>query len=80
MANKGMRNIILYSYCCTGQNRNRYILTMLWYACTKLKLDSIEHRFLQTGYTLNEGGSMHSAIEKASEHIDISIPPLIGVL
>ena len=26
MVNQGKRNIILYSDCCTGQNRNRYIV------------------------------------------------------
>ena len=70
----------MYSDCCTGQNRNRYMLTMLWYACSKLKLDSIEHKFLQTGHTFNEGDSMHLAIEIASKHIDVYTPTHWGVV
>ena len=80
MFNQGKKNIILYSNCCTGQNRNRYMLTMLWYACSKLNLDSIQHKFLQIGHSFNEGDSMHSAIERASRHIHVYTPTHWGLV
>ena len=45
--------------------------TMLWYAWSKLKLDYIKHKSLQTGHKFNEGDIIHSAIERASKHIDV---------
>lgn len=56
--------VVLYSDNCCGQNKNKYIASMLLYAVTQLNIPSISLKFLVVGHTQNEGDNMHSLIEK----------------
>ena len=58
--------VIMYSDNCTGQNKNRYFVTMLWYALQKFGMLSISQKYLEKGHAFIEGDSMHSAVESAS--------------
>lgn len=73
-ANEGKKSIHLFSDSCGGQNRNKNILSLLWYAWNKLELDEMEHVFFVTGHSFNEGDSMHSCIERAGRNISVYTP------
>ncbi|CAG4919702.1 unnamed protein product [Colias eurytheme] len=57
-------DVIFYSDNCCGQQKNKYILTMYFFAVSKLNIKSITHKFLIRGHTQNEGDTAHSLIEK----------------
>lgn len=63
-----IQEIILYSDCCTGQNRNIYMTVMFLYlvGCLKEKGRDlvIHHTFLIPGHTPIEGDTIHATIEK----------------
>lgn len=63
---QGVKEVVLYSDNCGGQNRNRFVYSMWEYAAFTLKL-KITHRFLERGHTQNEGDSMHAVIENAKK-------------
>lgn len=69
------KHVILYSDSCGGQNKNRYFLTMLWYAKRKFSFQKIEHKFLERGHTQNENDSVHAAVEFNSRHTSIYTTP-----
>ena len=75
-------HVILYSDCCSGQNRNRYMFTALLYAlqeCPNIK--KIEQKFLVSGHTDMEVDSVHSAIDFAQKTVSMySIHDLINVI
>lgn len=58
-------DLIFYSDNCCGQNKNRFVFAMYYFALTKLNINSIQHNFLIRGHTQNEGDTAHSVIEKA---------------
>ena len=62
----------LYSDSCDGQNRNRYLLEMLWFAMNKFKFTEIEHFFIK-GHSKNETvDSVHATIERVKRQLDVS--------
>lgn len=63
--------VVLYSDNCGGQNRNRFFVTMLWYAVQVLQITKIQHTFLEKGHTHNENDSVHSAVEFAGRNIPV---------
>ena len=68
------KKVIMYSDNCTGQNKNRYFLTKLWYAIQKFGMLSICQKHLEKGHTFSEGDSMHSAVESARRNNKIYTP------
>ncbi|CAH1634672.1 unnamed protein product [Spodoptera littoralis] len=70
---RGATEFRFWSDNCPGQNRNRYVYSMYVYAAIKFGI-RITHRFLQKGHTQNEGDSVHSVIERASQTKTIFIP------
>lgn len=57
--------IIFYTDNCGGQQKNRFMISMYLYAISKFQnIKSIQHKFLITGHTQNEGDSVHSIIER----------------
>ncbi|XP_053396810.1 uncharacterized protein LOC128556283 [Mercenaria mercenaria] len=64
---RGKQKFIFFSDNCSSQNKNRYYISMLWYAMKTLKLQSIKHKYLQKGHTQSENDSVHAAIESHSE-------------
>ncbi|CAG9816238.1 unnamed protein product [Phaedon cochleariae] len=69
----GIREFSLYSDNCAGQNRNRFIYSLYFYVSHKYKV-IINHKFLESGHTQNEGDSVHSVIERASKSIPLYTP------
>ena len=71
----GIEKVTLYSDCCAGQNRNRFIPLMFMHVVHNSdSLNSITHRFLESGHSQNEGDSMHSVIEKKIRNEEIYVP------
>lgn len=56
--------VVLYSDNCTGQNKNKYVISLLLNTVLEFDLPSITLNFLTVGHTQNEGDAMHSLIEK----------------
>lgn len=71
---KGVKSIIFYSDNCGGQNRNKFLFSMLSLASTTYQID-ITHRFLEKGHTQNEGDSMHAVIENAKKRQSVLYVP-----
>lgn len=69
-----VKNVILFCDCCGGQNRNRFIASLLVYVNRNFHFDSIEIKFLESGHTQMEVDSMHSAIEGAKRNIPVYSP------
>ena len=65
----------LYSDSCGGQNRNRFFATALLYALNEsTSIESIDHKFLESGHTEMEGDSIHAAVEHAKQNIPVFVP------
>ena len=75
LSQKGKKKLIMYSDNCCAQNKNRYFVTMLWYALQKFRMQSITQKYLEKGHTFNEGDSIHSAVERASKNNRIYTTP-----
>lgn len=71
---QGIKKIIFYSDNCSGQNRNRFVFSMMAFAAIFFKID-ITHRFLEKGHTQNEGDSMHAVIENAKKRQSVLYVP-----
>lgn len=56
--------IIFYSDNCAGQQKNKFMLGLYFYAVRYLGIKSITHKYLVVGHTQNEGDSAHSLIER----------------
>ena len=62
---------MFYSDSCSGQNKNQFYATMLWYALNNFHLSSIEHKYLEKGHNQNENDSIHAAIETSSRFVSV---------
>ena len=68
-------DVVLFSDCCGGQNRNQYLAAAFMYAVENIpNLSTITHKYLQTGHTQMECDSMHSAITFAKKNSPIYTP------
>jgi len=65
------KEVSLYSDTCGGQNRNQNVAALFLYAVQKLDIDVITHNFLESGHSMMECDSMHSAIEKEKRYRDV---------
>lgn len=74
MQKPSVTDIIFYSDCCGGQNRNRFIASLLIYMNNNLKFNSITLKFLESGHTQMEADSIHSTIEKCKRDATIYSP------
>lgn len=63
-SSKPNTDIIFFSDNCCGQQKNKFILSLYYYAVSTLPIKSITHKFLIRGHTQNEADSVHSVIEK----------------
>ena len=73
-ANNGYENVTIYSDGCGAQNRNRFLFTCYLYMVSSSPLQTIKHKYLESGHTQNEGDSMHSVIEKKLRGANIYVP------
>ena len=65
---------MLYSDCCTGQNRNQYLSAGSLHAVRNhATVETIEQNFLESGHTQMECDLMHSAIERAKKGTSIHV-------
>ncbi|KAK4882693.1 hypothetical protein RN001_006012 [Aquatica leii] len=56
--------VIFYCDNCSGQNKNKFMVSVLMNAVLKLRTPSITLNFLTVRHTQTEGDMMHSLIEK----------------
>ena len=69
-AARGEIDIIFYSDNCSGQQKNKFMISLYQYAIRKHpNIKSISHKFLIRGHTQNEGDSAHSTIEREVNRI-----------
>lgn len=61
----------LFSDTCGGQNRNQHVAAILLYTVSNTHIQTIEHKFLESGHSYMECDSMHSAIEHAKKNTDV---------
>lgn len=66
--NKG-KKIVFYCDNCGGQNKNKFIVSLLMYCVMTMNIPSISLKFLTVGHTQNEGDSMHARIENEAQRI-----------
>lgn len=71
---QGVKDIVLFSDNCGGQNRNRFVAFALNFACAHFQLRTITHTFLEKGHTENENDSVHATIERKVRNIEIYSP------
>lgn len=70
-----VQHVILYSDCCSGQNRNQYLAAGLLNIISRNpNIQVIEQKFLESGHTQMECDSMHAAIEHAKKQTSLYIP------
>jgi len=69
--NNEVTEVTLYSDTCGGQNRNQNILALMLFIVQKTHIKKIEHKFMESGHSMMEVDSMHSAIEKSKKHVPI---------
>lgn len=69
-AKAGAKEIISFSDSCSGQNKNRFVYSMIMTASAQLGI-KIKHVFLEPGHTYNDADGVHARIDKASDGIDI---------
>ncbi|XP_041474507.1 uncharacterized protein LOC121423251 isoform X2 [Lytechinus variegatus] len=69
-----VQHVTLFSDCCGGQNRNKFIAATLLYAVRTTSICVIEQKFLESGHTHMEVDSMHSAIEQVKRKVPIYHP------
>ena len=69
------RSVSMFSDCCGGQNRNRFVAAGLSYVVRTCEhIQCIDQKFLESGHTQMEVDSMHSCIERAKKHVDVFHP------
>lgn len=70
-----IRHVVLYSDCCSGQNRNKFLASGLLHTISHSPhIEIIEQKFLESGHTQMECDSMHSAIEHAKRQTTLYVP------
>ena len=74
-SSQGKNDFSFFSDNCSGQNKNRYLITMYWFCLNKLGLSSITHHYLEKGHTQNENDSIHATIESASKNVRVYTTP-----
>ena len=72
---KTVQEVIIFSDCCSGQNRNQFLSAALLHAVNNIdNIRVITHKYLETGHTMMECDSMHAAITFAKRHTPIYTP------
>lgn len=68
-------DVIFYSDNCGGQNKNKSTIFMYHKAVNYFKnINSITHKYLIVGHTMNEGDNVHACIERAIKNARKSGP------
>lgn len=71
----GVTKVIMYSDTCGGQNRNKIFCTsMIHFLTTSTNINTIEHKYFESGHSHMECDSMHSAIERSFKNKEVDLP------
>lgn len=71
---KNITNVIMYSDCCPGQNRNSIMIAMcLYFLNQQDTIKIIDHKFMVPSHTRMECDGDHGKIEKAKKTFSSSI-------
>ncbi|CAG9820759.1 unnamed protein product [Phaedon cochleariae] len=68
-----IRQVVLYSDTCGGQNKNSHIVVMFLLLMHFSSLSTVDHKFLIPGHTRMECDSDHSVIEKKKKKYEFPI-------
>lgn len=73
-----VKNLILYSDNCGGQNKSHYITKFWLYVVQKTQIEKIDHKFLIVGHSFMECDQDFGIIEKAKKksHQPIFVPSM----
>ena len=63
-----IKNIVTFSDCCGGQNRNKGIMSFFMYACRVFGFDSWQHYYLEPGHSYLPNDSDFGQISKNSKY------------
>lgn len=63
------QHMILYCDNCGGQNKNKFVISILIYCVMTLGIKSITLKFFTVGHSQNEGDSIHARIENENNRI-----------
>lgn len=66
-----VKQVSLFSDTCGGQNRNQNVAALLWFIVHSTNIDIIEQKFLESGHSMMECDSMHSAIEHQKKFVPV---------
>lgn len=69
-----VKHVTLYSDNSTGQNRNTIVAACLLFVIQNGNLDTVDHKFLESGHTWMESDSIHAAIDHAKKNSKVYIP------
>ncbi|KAE8746061.1 hypothetical protein FOCC_FOCC007184 [Frankliniella occidentalis] len=69
-AKEGKKEIYSFSDSCSGQNKNRYVYSMMLQVSAAYGV-KIRHCFLTPGHTYNDADSVHARIENATKGKEI---------
>ena len=70
-----IKEVVYFSDCCGGQNRNQYVTASLLYMLSQCpNLKTISGKFLVSGHTQMECDSVHSTIEGAKKITPVYVP------
>ncbi|KAJ8885683.1 hypothetical protein PR048_011881 [Dryococelus australis] len=59
-----IKDIVMYSDSCPGQNKNTPVLAMCLYVVQEKKIDMLDHKFMVPGHSRMECDSDHAVIKK----------------
>ena len=68
-------HMIMYSDCCSGQNRNQFLTAALWkFVQSQKTIKHVENKYLESGHTHMEADSVHGSIERAKTGVNVYVP------
>ena len=74
-------HVTMYSDCCSGQNRNKYFLSMLLYIlkmCPQIK--TIDHKYFESGHSQSEVDSIYSYVESVRSMFNLCLAQMDGLM
>ena len=70
--NGDVRKFYFVTDCCGGQFRNQFMVAMYVFSIMTLpNVQEINHIFLESGHTQQEGDTMHACIERAAKNVPV---------
>ena len=69
-----VRHVIFFSDKCGGEGLNQFTATMCLHVIQMFPIESIDHIFMVSGHSHMEVDSMHAAIERWVDQLEIHVP------